>query len=528
MQPAINENPCPVCKQENLVTSRFCHACGVRLVFETQPSDLVGDTHPKTDNPRPKGRTVRIFSVVAVTIAVITVSAVGWFYNQRSAGDSRLLSEVLQTGYFDHLAKAKLPALIKASCDEHFPEYEVRVDALYDDWQRDHFALIDWLDILVDAALRKASGGDASRFHSSLLALQKMEEARANDAEAAFEKDRAARKRQCDDFSSQVLSPFDPIKLSQFINEQRPTLFSEIMASAIEGATGAQMAVAYMLQNGIGTPIDTPKARQWMQKSATGGNLVAMTELAVMFEHGIGGAQDLDEARKVYLKAGEAGSRRALYLLGLLYKDGRGVEADGVMAFRYFQLSAYRGYSPAMVQLGNAYRRGNGVSTDPGLARIWYLKAADKNNSGAQYLLGTLFLAGTPGKPDYKEALKWFGKSAENNNPNGVYSMGYMFGQGFGVNKDEVQAVKWITRSAQMNHAISQLALGKRYREGRGVERNLAQSYFWIKLAEASGHKDAPNELRKLEEIITDAERLQGEHLLAERRVSKPVPLAPL
>jgi TPR repeat protein len=52
---------------------------------------------------------------------------------------------------------------------------------------------------------------------------------------------------------------------------------------------------------------DYAKAREWFQKAAEAGDLLAMNNLGVYYSNGQGGVQDYHKAREWFQKAAEAG-----------------------------------------------------------------------------------------------------------------------------------------------------------------------------------------------------------------------------
>jgi TPR repeat protein len=79
-------------------------------------------------------------------------------------------------------------------------------------------------------------------------------------------------------------------------------------------------------------------------------------------------------------------------ILGRIYLGQEGVAKDETQAAAWFRKAAERGYAPAQNRLGAMYENGQGVAKDEAQARAWYDKAAAQGNLEGRYKLRELEL----------------------------------------------------------------------------------------------------------------------------------------
>jgi TPR repeat protein/ankyrin repeat protein len=104
---------------------------------------------------------------------------------------------------------------------------------------------------------------------------------------------------------------------------------------------------ALLYQNGIGTPKDYEKAREWFDKAAAQGNAAAQCSLGYLYYNGQGVRQDYEKARGWFEKAAAQGNADAQYRLGSIYHDGLGIAKDDEKAWEWFEKAAVQGNADA-------------------------------------------------------------------------------------------------------------------------------------------------------------------------------------
>lgn len=292
------------------------------------------------------------------------------------------------------------------------------------------------------------------------------------------------------------------------------------------------------------------------------GDVRAQTKLGMMYYDGKGIAPSRTEALKWWRKAAENGDAEAQCHVGFCHSDGRGVVKDEVEAIKWFRKSAEQGYAEAQYWMGSCYDEGLGVAKDAAEAVKWFRKAADQGDATSQFSLGCSFMVKDPAY-----AVGWFRKAAQQGYTMAQLQMGDCYADGFGVRKDKVEAyayynlaglkskdsrsklaviertmsldekakgqrrtgelereitiktgatpsvdetVIWLIESAGQGNAGAQVLLGSRYRDGDGVAKNAIEAYAYFNIA-AVTNESARKRLEKLEEKLTDEERLMGQ-----------------
>lgn len=104
--------------------------------------------------------------------------------------------------------------------------------------------------------------------------------------------------------------------------------------------------VAYLYQEGIGSPIDLALVKHWIDKAADAGSRDALLLRAQDLELGIG--RERDEAAAFELYAGTTHYPTARFRAGLMLLDGRGVAKDACKAKEYLEYAARHAFSPVM------------------------------------------------------------------------------------------------------------------------------------------------------------------------------------
>ena len=107
-----------------------------------------------------------------------------------------------------------------------------------------------------------------------------------------------------------------------------------------------------------------------------------------MYANGEGVQEDAATARQWWEKSAENGFLLAQYMLGLLYCEGKkGVPRDYAKARAWFEKGARQGFPAAQVQLGTLYAEGKGGQKDIAAALEWFETACRQGNKeGCEHL----------------------------------------------------------------------------------------------------------------------------------------------
>jgi hypothetical protein len=186
-----------------------------------------------------------------------------------------------------------------------------------------------------------------------------------------------------------------------------------------------QYRLGWMLQNGIGTDQDIPRAKAYYAKSEKIGNIFsgfALAKLilkeenpkpeelqkAIEFLQSIANSDDASEFKSI--------KSSATYLLGKLFLDGKVVLKDISQAIRYLTMSAEENNEWASYQLGKLFLQGKEITKDTDQALQYFTTSSEQGNQFAQYLLGKTYLLGKDVSRDRALAVKWLTQSAEQGN----------------------------------------------------------------------------------------------------------------
>lgn len=186
-----------------------------------------------------------------------------------------------------------------------------------------------------------------------------------------------------------------------------------------------QYRLGWMLQNGIGTDLDIPRAKEYYAKSEKLGNIFsgfALAKLilkeenpkpeelqkAIEFLRSVADSDDASEFKSI--------KSSASYLLGKLFLNGRAVSKDISLAIRYLTMSAEENNQWASYQLGKLFLLGKEITKDTNQAVQYLTASSEQGNQFAQYLFGKTYLIGKEVSRDRELAVKWLTLSAEQGN----------------------------------------------------------------------------------------------------------------
>lgn len=180
------------------------------------------------------------------------------------------------------------------------------------------------------------------------------------------------------------------IGMRHYVTHHYEEAFKWLNFAAEEGAMDAELLVARMYEEGLGTNADMNKALEWYAKAAERGNAEAQFNMGYDCEQ----RGQYEEAMKWYRKAAKQGNVDALCNLGEMYEYGRGVFMCKKEAFRYYKRAATAGVAFAQYKVGYMYEEGTGVFQDLKQAFLWYSKADERHYSEAKEKLEAMFRRG--------------------------------------------------------------------------------------------------------------------------------------
>jgi len=161
--------------------------------------------------------------------------------------------------------------------------------------------------------------------------------------------------------------------------------------AATKNSAEAEAYLGLMYMEGIGMPINFPRAMEHLTKAVDAGHLNAHIFLAELHMQGKGTARQPWAAAKLLLRAAEKGNARAQCYIGVMYRDGIGVTENQKVAKKWLQLSALQGDTLGMYSWGK-YILDHNIDWDWMTVVDWLTKAASKGNTDGE--LDDLYIDG--------------------------------------------------------------------------------------------------------------------------------------
>lgn len=185
--------------------------------------------------------------------------------------------------------------------------------------------------------------------------------------------------------SSMTMNGIDP-----FPKDLNAALWYYRKAAEMGDPTSAYY-MGHALEFGKGVEVDKVAARQWYERAAQQGNLLAHGQLGYFYVMSEGGVEKDDRKAVEHFRfAAEGGEQTAQFNLGVMLSNGDGVEKNLEQAARWYWASADQGNTGAMVQLALLLKDGNGIPRDIVAARSWLEMAVSEGDDTAQDHLDAL------------------------------------------------------------------------------------------------------------------------------------------
>jgi len=109
--------------------------------------------------------------------------------------------------------------------------------------------------------------------------------------------------------------------------------------AANQGDSQAQVALGYMLLDGVGVPTDRSEGVKWLQRAAQSGHSQAQVDLGWMYYRGDSVEKDASKAAQWFRNAAGQRNADAQLSLAMLYHSGDGVPRNDVVALMYYILA---------------------------------------------------------------------------------------------------------------------------------------------------------------------------------------------
>lgn len=185
--------------------------------------------------------------------------------------------------------------------------------------------------------------------------------------------------------------------------------FAEAQRAAQAGDVEAQLALARMLQLGVGAPQSTAQSMAWVRKSAEGGYAPAQAAMGLAYT--VGGKVPIDRVQGEYwLRKGVAqGDALAQTILALEFIDGGSSAEEQALAIIWLKAAANeQHFVPAYNALGEHLMRTATDEQERGEAYAWYYKSAREKEPAGMRNLAHAYELGLGAKQSDKWALIWY------------------------------------------------------------------------------------------------------------------------
>ncbi|RMX22100.1 sel1 repeat family protein [Legionella jordanis] len=284
---------------------------------------------------------------------------------------------------------------------------------------------------------------------------------------------------------------------------------------ADKGDKEAQLKLAYLYDQGLGTEQNPELAAKWYTAAAEQGQPTAQFLLARMHQLGrIGNAPDYEQAKKWY-SASKSNYPRSAVALGFIYET---VDDDYQRASENYQLAAEKNNKAGQFNLGLIYEDGKGMSVDYTKAKTLFNQAADAGLKQAMSQLGEIYFNGFAGNREEQQALHWYKKAAALGDSTALYQLGLLSETGVGTKLDFADAVNYYQQSAEKGNDKAKLALARMYQYGLGVikdNQKAAEIYTGL-AANNNAYAQYQLALLQLEGINGQPKVDEGKRLLAQ------------
>ncbi len=252
--------------------------------------------------------------------------------------------------------------------------------------------------------------------------------------------------------------------ISPYAEKDEKKAYKYLSKAANDGEECAQILLAKMIRDGVGTKQDVYKAMTMLEKTAQT-SVDAIVEIAVSYRDGLGVARLLAEARKYFRKAASYGDFYSKQEYEKLYlKTPKGKKEAETKAIIQ---KASEGDWKAQYQLGIKYAQGDGVKKDAQKAIECFKVGVQHGDIASLCWLCDMYYRSEYGICNYEKAFELCNKLIEHpqlSDSNRALTYGriaYMYSNAKGVEYNLDKAVEMFKRSAEYGSSDAYFELGK-------------------------------------------------------------------
>ncbi len=245
----------------------------------------------------------------------------------------------------------------------------------------------------------------------------------------------------------------------------QPRALAVARAAADAGDNDARTVMGLWTRDGVGTPRDPVRAREWLAPAAAAGVPAAQNALADMLVSGSGGPRDLPRAAEL--------ARAAL--------DRR--------------------HGAAGLTLARLYRLTDNPDRDDRKALDAAIRAAELDHAPAYGYVGVMMATGVGTEKNTAMGARWLRRGAETGDLTARANLGWLLAAGDGVARAPQDAERLLTEAAGARNAVAMSYLARLYQSGTSLPRDYNRSYFWANLALANNAPSRDVILRLRDEV---------------------------
>lgn len=276
--------------------------------------------------------------------------------------------------------------------------------------------------------------------------------------------------------------------------EEIPRLaFACFLKSAEAGNALGEWGLASCYNMGKGVPKDKEKGKEWENKAAAHGDIIAMMRackhLSIENIEDEEGNSEYDEYLNKFLDTLQVhiskDDARAFYVKGRCLEQGiLTFTQDYSASLDCYLKAANLGNIISMIKIGDYYHDGLGVGKDYKTAFQWYEKAAMKGNADGMHDIGLAYYFGEGVSKNLKRAFGWFKKAAPKEHEYAMYYLAECYLNGNGTTKDTEKAYQLYRKSADLDCELSMVKLcsdyfNGKYYNGTAYEKDYEQCIYW-------------------------------------------------
>ncbi len=259
------------------------------------------------------------------------------------------------------------------------------------------------------------------------------------------------------------------------ITEQYQEAYLWLGRASAAGRIGADIHLADMELDGLGTEHDTARAITRYKNLATAGLAKAANRLGGIYFQGVYVTRNEQQALYWYQQAIALGDVAAEFKLAQLYETAQSDIKDLKRAMNLYEKLAKNGNVAAAYKLARLIEDSESTNAGtPGPSALhWYIVAAEQQHALSLLRLARIKLENSQSSGSNQEALATYQQLSEQGVGAASFYLGLAHEKGLGTPQNDQLAFKWYAKSFEQNYSRAELRLARLYVKGNGVTQDL-------------------------------------------------------